>query len=343
MVRHLAPAAALLLAVSNLACGASDVVVEGPTPTSTSLDVRAKSALPSKSTVAVGTPSASAAAPQHLKVVAGDPGAQASTVGGVSSWYLTTVSLAGSVNGSVIAVLGMLETITELPGASCTATTCTWGPGSGPLEAVDWKLVVNYVTSTDSFTYAFSGRAKAGGDGLFHDVLTGTAKPSALPHRGSGTFTIDNAASHLLNPTNHDQGNLQVSYSNATPGQGHLDVTFLGFPDGDHPGQNINAVYRFDEAGTGNGGGLEVATHNLASGDRATIHSRWKGTGAGRSDAAVSVASPQYAASLSECWGAPPFRVTYFTSSAPFFLGANSGTSTDCAFPAAATSTLQAP
>lgn len=320
-----------LLAFSSLlalaACGGSQ-----------SLADRSRDALPSKDTVAVGTPGAKASAARGPFSVE----SQDSKVGDGSVWALTTAALATVVNGSVVWTLALVERVVEFPPSACTANSCTWGPFSGALDPVRWKLVVSHDESTDTYSWSLSGERKAGPAG-FTTVVQGTAKPSGLPHRGSGHFTVDFDAGRLLDPASNDIGTLDVTYSNATPGAASLDVTFLGVKDDDHAGQKLNIVYGFREQQLG--GDLEIAWRNLTSNDRLSLHSRWQGTGAGRSDLAVQVTggTGNYQASASECWRGGDFKVVYFTTNDPAHLGAPDGTESSCAFTPAAPATKQAP
>ncbi len=332
-----------LFATAALACAALCAACGGDP---LSLEQRSRAALPTKDTVAVSNPN-SAAKALRASTGAGafTEGEQDSTAGDASSWYKTTYAMGTSVNGAVIWTLGLIKAVTDLPPTTCTTDTCTWGPGSGALDPADWEVVVRYDAAKDEYGYALLGRAKSGGDGQFHAVVEGVAKPSLLPHRGSGTFQVDFDAGKLINPSSTDQGKLQVNYSNATPSQGHIDALFLGVRDGDHPDQKLNAAYGFDEDTSG-GGSLEIAFRNLTSADTVALHSRWKATGAGRSDVGVLIhgnAGATFTASLSECWGAPPFKVTYFTSTDPHDLGPDSGNAADCAFADAKPASKTAP
>ena len=333
----LAPLAAAALA-TLAACGG----------TSQSLEQRSRDAMPRKDSVAVATPKSSANA---FRAGGGDTGSsftqdqQDSTVGEVSGSYQLTVNLAGSINGAVIWTLGLIESITDLPPTSCTTDTCTWGPGSGALDPADWKLEVKHDATADTFAYALSGRAKAGGDGQFHAVVSGVAKPTGTPHRGSGSFVVDFDAGKAINPLSTDQGKLEVDYSNAVAGLGHIDAQFLSVKDDSHPGQKDNAAYGFDEDAAG-GGSLQIAVRNLTSLDTIAIHSRWKASGAGRGDEAVHINGANasfYEATLSECWGKPPFLVSYYHTTDAAHLGADSGNAADCAFADVSAATKTAP
>lgn len=326
----LKPVALILaaLAASALACGPTQGLAD-----------RAREAIPTKDTVAIGKPEGSAGA---LRLPPG--GETAAQVGESSQWALHTAVLATQINGSVVWILSLVEGITKLPPTSCTETSCVWGPGSGALDPVSWKLVVTHDAAQDTYAWALSGERKAEAGTGFVAIVEGAAKPSALPHRGAGSFTVDFDAGRTLNSLSQDLGKLSVEYSNATPGQAKVDALFLGVKDNDHAGQKLNAAYSFAEAG-GAGGDLDVAWHNTTSNNRLSLHSRWKGTGAGRADLSLSIAggTGAYQASASECWRAADFKVSYFHTDDPAHLGPDGGVETDCAFSPAAPGTRTAP
>jgi hypothetical protein len=85
--------------------------------------------------------------------------------------------------------------------------------------------------------------------------------------------------------------------------------------------------------------------HNTTSGDRFSVHSRWKNDGRGRAD--VAGLGSGYNVSLSECWGAAPFNVVYFSSSVKVVVapwgGPDSGAEAQCAYAPAAFSSKSAP
>ena len=319
----------------------------GGTGQSASMEQRSRDAMPRKESVAVATPKSSARALRERSGPSSSFTAaeQNSTSGDVSGSYQLTVSLAAAINGGVAWTLGLIESITDLPPTVCSESACVWGPGSGALDPADWKLEVHHDVAADLYAYVLSGRAKAAGDGQFHPVVSGVAKPSAVAHRGSGSFEVDFDQSSALNANHNDQGQLHVDYSNAVAGQGHIDAQFLGVRDGEHPGQTLNAAYGFDEDASG-GGSLQLAFRNLNTQDPVALHSRWKATGAGRGDAAVRFNGGNgsfYQAQVTECWGAPPFLVTWFHASDPAHLGPDSGKATDCAFTEASAATKTAP
>ena len=293
---------------------------------------KSRDALPSSDSVSVGTPSSPGGTSKELTTD--------STVGQHSPFFDLTVGVATAFNGSAAIFLGLVERVTESEPTSCTATSCTWGPGHGPFDYNDYKLVVSQ--AGDGYDWNLSGRA-LNTTGDFTTLMSGHAIPGPQKHHGSGNFMIDfDAAATLAGP--HDAtGKLDVtSYSNVGPA--HLDVIFTGAKDNDHPGQLNNLDYSYANDPQG-GGDLDIAVHNTTSGDRFSVHSRWKNSGTGRAD--VAGLGSGYNVSLSECWNAAPFAVSYFSSNIkvviPPFGGPDSGSEASCAFTPAAFSSKQAP
>jgi len=133
-----------------------------------------------------------------------------------------------------------------------------------------------------------------------------------------------------------------TEYSNVGPAK--LKVNFTGARDDKQPTQRNNIVYTYANDTTG-GGDLDFAMHNTTTGDRFSVHSRWKNDGRGRAD--VAGLGGGYDISLSECWGPAPFIVTYFSSSLKIMLapwgGPDSGAERQCAYRPAAFSSKSAP
>ena len=298
---------------------------------------QSRDALPSKDTVAMGAPSSatptSDAPPDQIT--------QNSTVGQHSPFFDLTVAVSTAFNGGTALWLGIVEQVTATEPTSCAANSCTWGPGSGALDASVYKLVVTQ--QGDGYDWELSGQDKAKPTSDFVVFMNGHALPGVQKHHGSGNFTIDFDKAATL-PGPHDAtGKLVVtSYSNVGPA--HLDVTFTGAKDDQHAGQVNNLDYSYKNDTTG-GGDLDIAVHNTTSQDRFSVHSRWKNDGTGRAD--VAGLGSGYTVSLSECWGAAPFAVTYFSSSvkfvAPPFGGPDAGAETACAYSPAAFSSKSAP
>jgi hypothetical protein len=309
-----------------------------------SFQENAASALPNKDSVQMSSPGNSSTA-----LRASEPGTALTTDTGSKdatsndAFYGLTVTVAVMFNVPVAVFLDLISNVAQQPPTSCTPTSCTWGPGSGPLDPNTYELTVSQDADGVSYDWALSGQPKSKPGSPFIQVVSGVAKPSGSPHHGSGSFTMDFDAAAQLDGTHTGQGKLVVSsYSNVGPAQ--LAVTFTGAQDGTHPTQIDNLAYSYAENASG-GGDLQVAVHNTTTGDDFSVHSRWKNDGSGRADVQGQGSGTQV--SLSDCWGAAPFTQVYFTStltvSAPPFGGPTTGSESACAFTPAAYSTLTAP
>lgn len=292
-----------------------------------------REALPSKDTVNMGSPSGGASS--------GANALTESTAGQHSPFFDLTVAVAATFNLSAAGILGIVEAVTQQEPTSCTTDSCTWGPGSGPFDYNNFKLVVS--RAGDGFDWALSGQAKSRPTSDFVTFLSGHAVPGPQPHHGSGNFTIDFDASNTLDGPHDAIGKLVVThYTNVGPAQ--LQVTYNGAKDSQHPGDIDNIAYNYANNDTG-GGDLQFAVHDVTSGDNFNVHSRWKNDGQGRADVAGHGSGVDV--QLSECWGAAPFLVSYFNSSItlniPPFGGPVSGIESACAYAPAAFATLTAP
>ncbi|MBI5067430.1 MAG: hypothetical protein HZB56_04260 [Deltaproteobacteria bacterium] len=262
-------------------------------------------------------------------------GAQASTVGDLSGYRGATRTLSVAFNGTVAWSVGLVRLVVAFPPTECKDDTCTWGPWSDALAAVEWKLTVTKV-ERGHFEYAFAGHLKAQPTAAFVTVMSGTAFPES-PLRGHGSFVIDNDAARALGSS--DTGRLEATYDNR--GGLSIGATFTGLTDG-NSGSLGNARYSYAESATQ--GDLQVAFRNTTADPDATLalHSRWViPTGEGRGDATFTQGALTYGAS--ECWNGSSqgFRVVYWTSNDPNQPA--SGSEADCAFTGAQPPSFPAP
>jgi len=305
---------------------------------------QARNAMPTKDTVAMGSPQSQ----QPTSMSGQDTVTQNEAIGSSASFSGLTVELAVAFNLPVAVFLDLVKHVTEdFEPTSCDATSCTWGPGHGPFDFNDFKLVVT--KDGGDFDWELSGRP-IGATGDFIVFAAGKATPGPQPHHGSGSFTVDfDKAATLAGPHDGTTGELIVSnYSNVGPAQ--LAVQFIGARDTDptHPaGQKNNVAYQYANNNTG-GGDLQIAVKNTVpgNGDNFSVHSQWKNDGRGRAD--VEGQGGGVAVQLSECWSAAPFLVQYFQSTItlnlPPFGGPAQGDNSACAYPGDPSySTLTAP
>jgi hypothetical protein len=294
----------------------------------------ARNAMPNS--VAMSTPGGTASSAQA------NPNALTATPAATSNdfYFGLTVSVAVVFNVPVATFLGLVDTITQAEPTSCTSTSCTWGPGSGALEANTYKLVVS-LDADGSYDWELDGQAKSKPASNFVTIVSGKALPSGTPHHGSGSFTVNFDNANTLDGVlaNSPTGKMVVSsYSNVGPAQ--LAVTYMGVTDAS-TGDAENIAYSYADNTTG-GGDLQFAVHNTTTADDFSVHSRWKNDGEGRSD--VQGSGGGLTVKDSDCWGAAPFLNVYFTSSitvnAPPFAGPTTGNPSACAFSDAAYSSL---
>ena len=139
---RIATATSLILAATLAACG-------GSSTSSGSLQDQSRNAMPRGENLKMSSPSATSSMRD------GSDGSleQNSIAGTASAYFGATVGLSGVVNGSTGFILGILKGVTDLPATSCTEDTCTWGPGSGALEANNYKLVVAKKSGPDRFEF----------------------------------------------------------------------------------------------------------------------------------------------------------------------------------------------
>ncbi len=252
---------------------------------------QASAALPDSAGVAVGPQQAQSSQSNALSA----QGSSQDLIG-ADPWYNATVAFSVSINLGTAFTLGAVASVT-----ASDPTSCTWGPGSAPLDPNEYELVVTQAAD-GSFDWTLSGRSKANASAAFVTLISGNAKPSGQRHRGSGTFTInlDNAKQLAGQPTT-EQGTIDITYSNVGPA--HVQANFHNMisQDAQHLGDLGNAYYNYQADITG-GGDMEIAWHDVTHEERDDIHSRWKADGSGRAD--VMVVKPASSVQISNCWSA---------------------------------------
>ncbi|HET9595885.1 MAG TPA: hypothetical protein VFP65_09910 [Anaeromyxobacteraceae bacterium] len=322
--------------VASLAIAASLAACGGGSRTLTAEEARG--AVPGADQARLSAPdasSASAAAPRGNFVL----------TAGQAEYARDTMALAGAVNLGVVWTLGVVELVVSFPPTACSGPTCTWGPWGAdqPFEVNLWQLTVTKVDDGE-YQWALSGQPKATPAAAFTAVVSGTAFPSGVRHVGHGSFVLDlDAAAALprkLGDPGAQKGRIEATYDNRTSRQ--VGVQFLGTQDDQNPDQLVNAAYQFVAGASG--GDLQVATRNLTTGARLTLHSRWTAAGAGRGDASFSLDGNTIV--RSQCWdsnaASPAFGLLYQATS-PIAAPDDGGSEASCAFSPAAPPSIQAP
>jgi hypothetical protein len=274
--------------------------------------------LPTSDQVSIKMPKSSAAA----------RAADQNVLGQLSAYYVITLGVTTTFNGSTAWVLTLIHAIVQTPPTSIKDNVYTWGPGSNALDPADYKLVVT-ANADGTFSYQLSGRSKTQPNAQFEVLIDGKADPRPGDDKGSGEFLIDFDAGKRVNPiTSGDaKGSVDVHYDLA---KSHLDLTIMSTDAQGHP---TSADYAYNAAQDG-GGDMTFDVNGNVGGtallETLTLRSRWLGTGAGRTDARITggdLGSLQVTAS--ECWSTSFGRV-YYQDSNNFSLP--EGAESSCAF-----------
>ncbi len=299
--------------------------------------------LPSKETVEVKAP---ARAGQGLTAAV-----DAFAKNDPSQAYAWTRGATLVVNGGTVAVLTLIEEITEHAPTTVEDKKAVWGPHTGALSPNTWRLTVNQ-TGEHSYSYVLEARAKSAPDTDFKAILSGTHTVAVdgggarKRNFGSGSFSLDWDAAQTLPEHDNNVGRVEVRYSRPdATSVVTVDADFRQVRDAEKPTTRVDADYRF-KATPGAGGEFDFAVDKNLDNvptrtaiEHLTIKSRWKQDGAGRSDIQATGGDlGTTKAQVNECWDSnftsQVLRVSYASS-------ANYGTeATECAFPAAVYSTL---
>lgn len=312
------------LPLSIAACGGS------------SLDA-IRNGLPTSDTVHLSVPARSG---QALE----DVGQQQQAVRGeTSSFYRLTRDVTGVVNLGTAVVLGLVKAVTDNPPTSFSGNLAIWGPYTDPLSPNTYRL-----TATDNghhqYSYALEGKAKQAPDSAYIIILSGVhvaaTDSSGHPIRGfgSGSFLIDWDKAQTLPEHDANVGTGAFSYSRTSAAAPvEINVTFTQVRDLISQ-QLINVNYKYVQAPAADGMFQFSTYQRNSSGNlqRLAIESRWKQTGAGRSDVVLNPGSPP--PTINECWDSL-FTSQYLHVS--YDASQNYGVeASDCVFATAEYSTL---
>lgn len=274
-----------------------------------------RNGLPRGDTVQMNVPKSSGQALETGQV-------QQAALGAISLFYLATRTVTDVVNGGTGLVLAVLGAITHNPPTSFNGHVAVWGPYTEPLHANTYRL-----TATDlgnhQYAYVLDAKAKWDPDTAYVSVLTGTHSAATdsqghpLRAFGNGSFTIDWDKARSLPEHNPDEmGKGDFTYSRTSPtSQVEISVNLTQVLDAS-TGQRVDVKYHYVSA-PGGDGMFQFSTYSNpgAALVRASIESRWKSTGAGRSD--VMYVDPAHSPNVptaNECWD-ERFASVYFHSS----------------------------
>lgn len=223
-------------------------------------------------------------------------------IGQLAEWYVATRGITTMFNGGSAWVLLLIHTIVQYPVTSVDGDTYTWGPfGGDGLDPAEYKLdVTDNLDGT--YTWALSGRGKVGGTGAFTEIISGEADTNPGENLGNGSFLIDFDAGRRVNPIDADpdaRGTVEVRYDLKAR---HLD---LDIATTDERGVPVTAVYRYDEGVDRSGEmffSIDTNMDAAAALEHAEVTSKWKSTGAGRSDVKATDGDIRAMVSGTQCW-----------------------------------------
>jgi hypothetical protein len=263
-----------------------------------------------------------------------------------ADYWVLTFGVSSVINGGAAFVGILVRTVIAFPPTSVSNDQAVWGPFSGALDPITWKVTVTRVGG-HKYQYVFEGQSKLNPGGPFVTVLSGTHTAALddvgdpIEGFGTGSFTLDWDARQKLPLANPNEvGTATYSYARV-PGQtASLGAKFHQVKDKDKGTLvDVDYSYTHHQGGSGTMDFSYDAAAQLGMADgRATVRSRWLPTGAGRADAKLTSSALPNGATASECWSTV-FTSQFFAHSwAPLL---DYGTeATDCVYTSAEYSNL---
>jgi len=234
--------------------------------------------------------------------------------GATSEFYLITRVTTVWVNVSTALVLGLFDAIVANPPTSFDGHVAVWGPWTDALSPNTYRFTARD-EGNHHFSYMLEGKAKTAPDSAYVTIASGsgvaTVDGSGHPIRGygSGMFTLDWSAAATLPEHDDNVGQATFTYSRVrATSDTQIDVAFVQVRDRGPAGGLINANYHYVQHFQADGDfsfATSRANHAGATlpPELASIHSRWKNTGAGRADVQLTGQSaPPTNFTVNECW-----------------------------------------
>jgi hypothetical protein len=280
-----------------------------------------REAVPSAGAVAVDGPDTTGTSGRNAASGARGTLTDGMTAPAPAYWYTFTRDVRDGVNIVTAAILVTVSFVVHTEPSSVSEDEAVWGPFDGDaLDPVSWRLTVTRI-GDHHYRYVVEGRRKADKGGPFISVLTGTGFDRQSPSHGDGSFTLDLDNSRRLDPSRHadDRGTVTIEHdlprdigrrvnalprvitATVDPGTGE-SLVIGSTANTDHTGSlGVTAVVDIDDVKDGVNEDVSIA-------------SRWRETGAGRSD--ITIAGGSLPADLpvvnaTECWGENFARVYY--------------------------------
>ena len=211
-------------------------------------------------------------------------------------WYGFTRHVRHGVNKVSASVLGSVWIIVNTRPTSVSEDEAVWGPWSDALEPVIYRFRVTEVGPRE-YDYVLEGKPKSAGDsGQYIAVLSGKGWGRGHEKHGDGHFSIDLDAAQGLDPFGHDPEDTGVvTIEHDLPPtitqdlfKGRRWVKATVKPS--HTPENWSAASTTEEDGSGTlvvDAFADVEDENNTAPENISVRSRWKTTGAGRSDITI--------------------------------------------------------
>lgn len=304
-----------------------------------------RSVLPTREQVEMKTPG------QSGQGLTAETGVHAQAEGETSDLYKLTRGTTVLVNGGTLAVLRLVNAVTEHRPTTVTKDTAVWGPHTEALARNTWKLTVKK-TGEGTYQYTVEAKAKEAPDTAFVTVLSGSHTAAMneadepMKGFGQGDFTLDWDAAQTLPEHDTHVGRMTVRYSRQSETSDvTVDADFRQVRDAHDSTRRVDADYRYVST-PGKGGAFDFRMsqdwHKVAGStarENLTIKSRWLETGAGRSDVKLVGGDVQGEHTATECWDTT-FASQYLRASFYNPEERYGNEASDCVFTSAAYSSL---
>jgi hypothetical protein len=279
-------------------------------------------ALPSRQALDVSVPAGGSAA-----LRAGST----ALVGETAGLYVLTRETTARVNSQVGSVLDTLGAIAQNHPTAVGPDSARWGPFTEALSPVAWQLVVQQLGPAN-YAFQLQLRPKASGDAAFQTFLQGVSEGVGPGGASQGSFSVDLAVAHQLDPVGNPLDGQLVAGWRAPADSREVHVHLSGVhPPAEPPATaDVGAVLFPDGSGVVV---LEAEASLLGTADAldvGRVGSRWAATGAGRADAEVHAVDGGAGASVTECWDTSFDRVYFQAATADG--GATEGDASACVF-----------
>lgn len=280
-----------------------------------------RQAIPSADSVAVDGPETTGTTSHQAA-----SGARGSLTGGDGSnapayWYTFTRNVRDGVNVVTAAILGTVSFVVHTEPTNVSSDEAVWGPYDGDaLDPVTWRLTVTRI-GEHHYRYVVEGRKKSDKAAPFLTILDGDGYDQASAKHGDGAFTLDLDNAKALDPSRHtdDSGSVTIEHDLPEDIGRRVDalprsITATLDPE---TGESLVISSTANEDHTGTlevTGVVDVNEPKDGLSENVSISSRWRETGAGRSDITIahgSVPGEMDPVTATECWGTDFSRVYY--------------------------------